>query len=104
MNNYVLIIIAAILSALLSILIATYVKKINKSYIFFLAIVCAITLLYMYTIIYKNNDMGRMYTIIKIISILIVTFISYKFFQEKISTKNILGIIFAIIAIILLAK
>ncbi|AYV85384.1 MAG: hypothetical protein Satyrvirus13_17 [Satyrvirus sp.] len=47
---------------------------------------------------------SNIYTTIKILSIIILVIISYLFLKEKISLKNVIGILFGIVALILLTK
>lgn len=103
MKDYLLIIITAILSALGVILIKIYIKHKSK-YLFLMASICSIIVLYLYSILLKKNDLGKIYTIIKISAILLVVMTGCMIFKEKITTKNKIGIALAIVAIVLLGK
>ena len=99
----ILIIIAAILSAGPPILIKKYVNN-NESNIFLLglSLLCSILLIIIYIKLLRKFGASQMYTIIKILSIIIVAVIGFLFLQEKFSAKKVIGILFGIVALVLL--
>ena len=97
----ILIILAAILSAGPPILVKRYVNTNSKSMLL-LSLICSILLIIIYIKLLKTYGASKMYTIIKILSILIVAMIGCLFLQETLTTKNIIGIGFGILALILL--
>lgn len=102
-KNIILIIIASLLSAVSPILIKKYIKY-KKTYLWLLIIslICSAIIVIIYIKLLKTYGAGKMYTIIKILSVLIVAMIGFLFLDEKFTTKNIIGIIFGGIALILL--
>ena len=108
MNNYsILFPLAAMISAIPPILIKEYnSRKLTHPdtiYIFILgAAIASMILLFLYTKIFDGHDIGTFYALSKILSIIVVIFSGILFFEEILTTKKIMGIIFAIIAIVLL--
>lgn len=105
MNKYFLLIIAAILSAAPPILIKKYINNQQKdtSLIYF-ALIFSTLLLIVYINLCKHYGASRMYTIVKILSIVMVVIIGFIFLDEKITIQNIVGIFFGIISLVLLVS
>lgn len=96
--------IAAVLSAIPPIFIKKYVNEGETKYYYIIAsLIASILIIYFYLDLCRKFDATNMYTIVKILSILIVLGISCVMLQEKISTKKIIGIIFGVVTLILLA-
>lgn len=104
MHDYLCILIAVAFSALGIILIDIYASHNNKKYLFGLALICSIIVLYTYSILLKKRDLGKTYVLIKILTMFIVICVGCFIFKEKITTKNKIGVALAIVAVILLAK
>ena len=103
LENIALITLAAILSAAPIVLIKRYIDKEEKNALLFIsALLCSFILLFVYIKLLKKNDVAPIYTIIKIISILIVTVIGYLILKEKITKKQMIGVFFGVVALILL--
>ena len=95
------------LGALLSALPVMCIKKyMNCREIIWiiLAILMNSILIYVYYIVFSNNTSGPIYTIIKILSILMVILFGFFIYNEKLNQYNILGLILSIITIYLLSK
>lgn len=102
---WILFVVAAILSAASPIFVKMYINsQEEKGYYILLAIIAAIFTIFIYISLTKQYGAGRMYTIVKILSILIVAIIGFSFLGEKVTTKYIIGILFACIALYLLAS
>jgi multidrug transporter EmrE-like cation transporter len=70
---------------------------------------CCAILLYVilslcYLKLYSNNNVSIIYTVINILAIICMTCIGFIFFNEKCNINIILGLIFGILAIILLTN
>jgi multidrug transporter EmrE-like cation transporter len=103
MENYINLIIAALLSAGPPIFVKMYVNSKNKNLLYLIAsLICSILLIILYIKLVKNHNIALIYTIIKILSILVVVIISYFLLKEKITIKNIFGILLSIVALCLL--
>jgi multidrug transporter EmrE-like cation transporter len=101
-NKYLILILAAILSATSPILAKLYVDS-NKNYLYIiLAIILSTILLFLYINLLKKYDTTTMYTIVKILSILMVAIFCFVVIGDKLSIKKIIGILFGIVALILL--
>lgn len=75
----------------------------DSRYIFILiSIIVSLTLIYIYMIIFEKNAVGPFYALSKILSIIMVTAGGALFFEDVITIKQSIGIIFGIITIILL--
>jgi uncharacterized membrane protein len=101
-NTILLLIISAILSALTTICIQLYISN-NKSEWIVFSVVCSIVIILVYYYLYiDSNNIALLYTSCKIISILIVLLFSVYYMEEKISTRQWIGIGFSIPTILLL--
>lgn len=96
--------IIALISAIIPIpLIKEY--TINNNILLLIgSLICYMILLYSYIIIFKDNKVSSTYTIIQVVQVLIIILAGVLFFKEKITPSMILGILFAISAILLLNK
>lgn len=105
MNNNTGILLGAIFSALSPILIGLYIKGGKKQIILLiLAIINSMLILYIYGYLAKKQNISTIYTKIKILSIIMVVIIGIIFIGDKITCRNIIGIILAVIAMKLLQK
>jgi multidrug transporter EmrE-like cation transporter len=94
-----------ILAALASASTIIFVKLFdsNKQSIFFiLAILAQAILLFTYIQLLQFQNLVLLYTISKIIAILLVTFFGYVFFNYKLTLHQFIGICLGIIALFLL--
>ena len=105
MNKYLALFIAAMLSAAPPILVKMYVDsgETNKNYLF-LSLIVSVLLLIVYIGLVKQYGASIMYTIVKILSILIVVLIGFLYLNEKLNSKQLIGIILAIAALYLLTS
>lgn len=105
MNIYVYVILGAILSAITPIFIGLYIKNGSKNpWLIGIATLASVILVYIYWILCKSNNTSQIYTLIKILSIVLVAGAGIVFLREPMSKRNFIGIIFAILALILLMK
>ena len=101
-NIYMWYIVAIINSALAGLLTKYYVQKNNMLYLY-AAIFCNVFLIFAYTHIFNDTSISTSYVFIKIMAIMLVSFVGFTFFREECNSYKILGIIFGIIAIYLLS-
>ena len=93
--------IASFFSALTVIIIKQY-QKTSNNWLLLLTVLSEVALIYSYIKLLKNENIITIFSLVKIISILIVIVSSIRFFGSELTIKQIVGIIFAIIAIYLL--
>jgi multidrug transporter EmrE-like cation transporter len=103
MNSYknILFIVGIFATALPILFIKEYNKTENIKWIF-LSMISYLTLIYVYSVLISEFNVIVFYTLLKILSVLLVVFIGITVFNEKISQRIILGLIFSIISIYLL--
>ena len=105
MNNNTALLLGAISSALSPILIALYIKGGQKQIILIiLAIINSLVILYFYWYLGKKQNMSSIYTKIKILAIIMVVITGIVIIGDKITYRNVIGIILAVIAMKLLQK
>lgn len=103
METILLVIVVSTLSALPIILIKNYIATRKKYFdIIIIAIILNIIVTYLYIPLLEIIDATVIYTIIKILSVIIIALIAYFYLNERLKTKQILGIIIGIISLILL--
>ena len=100
--NIVYTFLAAFFAALPLLLVKEYWKTKNVSLIL-LSVLCYIGLIYCYVILTEKGNISLFYPYLKILSILLVLSFGVFVFEEKLNLFNIFGIIFGIVAIILLS-
>lgn len=98
---------AAIAGALPPVLLKEYNNRElthpDSRYIFILiSAIASLTLIYIYIIILDKNEVGPLYALTKILSIIMVIMGGALFFKNIITIKQSIGFIFAIVTIILL--
>ena len=93
--------IAAIFSAFTVIIIKQYEKSPNN-WLLLATALQEIVLIYSYIKLLKGDNIITLFGLVKIIAILFVIAPGILFFESKLTTKQIIGLIFAIIAIYLL--
>jgi uncharacterized membrane protein len=101
--NYFYIFIASIFSGLPIIFVNYYSK--NKNIFWIIMAIASYTVLvfsYLYLLLNTSNSVSKLYSLIKISSIVIVVIFSILFLKEKLTIKNIIGLILGSIAISLL--
>src|SRR5208283_3378098 len=106
-NDWILLTVAAIVASIPPIVLKEYnnrkITHPDTCYIFILiAVIAFAILIYVYIKIFAKYQVGPYYALIKIIAIIMVTISSILFFEDLINIKQTIGIIFGIIAIILL--
>ena len=92
---------ASFFSALTIIIIKQYEKTANN----WLLLVTALTetgLIYSYIKLLKNDDILTQFALVKMVAIIMIIAPSILLFGSEVTTKKIIGLIFAIIAIYLL--
>lgn len=99
---YKWLLIASFFSALTIISIKYSLKNKNK-YWLLVTILSELGLIYSYINMLQNGDILTGFSLVKIISILIVIFPSIMFLDVELTNKKIIGLIFAFIAIYMLA-
>ncbi len=98
------VILAAIIASSVPIFIKFYIETNDLYWIIFSCLFYLLLILAYYKILFngKSKKVTAYYTEIKILSILLILFMSIILFKEKLTKKNVLGIIFAITSIYLL--
>jgi multidrug transporter EmrE-like cation transporter len=99
---YILVIIAAIFSALTVTMIKLYDYNNFNNLFLLVACLSQLGLIFSYVQLLKFNDILTLFTLIKILAILLVSIIGVVFFGFKLTKYKILGILLGIIAIYLL--
>jgi multidrug transporter EmrE-like cation transporter len=94
--------VAGVLSAIPAILIAQYTTSGSK-YLLWTSIVLYVALIYAYVQVFRRSTVGVMYTMIKVISSMIVVILAILLFRERLNWIQWLGLAFAVVAIILLS-
>ena len=102
MNDIYWIIIATIASASPVLLVKEYIKSNNLRFIV-LAIVSYLTLLFTYIHLFKENEISKIYSLIKIAQLVIVALIAIQLHNEKINKNKIIGIAAGVVSIIYLS-
>ena len=99
---YKWLLIASFFSALTIISIKYHLKYPDK-YLLLVTVLSEIGLIYSYIQMLQNGDILTGFSLVKIISILIVLFPSILFLSVELTNRKIIGLIFAFIAIYLLS-
>ena len=102
MNDIFWIIIATIASASPVLLVKEYIKSNNLRFIV-LSIVSYLTLLFTYIHLFKENEISKIYSLIKIAQLLLVSVIAIQLYNEKINKNKIIGLGAGIVSIIYLS-
>jgi uncharacterized membrane protein len=96
--------IGVILSAIPAALIKMYTSENEKNYTYvIISVISYLFLIYVYTIVLSNGNVTIIYTIIKVLSILLIALIDVTMFKSVLTIKKILGLILATISVILLS-
>lgn len=105
MQYYIAILIAAVLSMLPLFFVKKFVDGGEKYwYCLGLAILCSILLIFTYVYLCRRHAVSKIYAIIKILSIIMLSIVGYLFLNEVVTTKYVIGIVLGIIALYLLLK
>ena len=99
---YKWLLLASFFSAL-TIISIKYHLKYPDTYLLLVTVLSEIGLIYSYINMLQNGDILTGFSLVKIISILIVLFPSILFLDVELTNKKIFGLIFAFISIYLLA-
>jgi len=102
LNTIFWIIIAASCAASLATFVKLYIKSKNYKWFIF-SFMSFLTLFFAYSIILLKGDVIIIYSVVKILSILIVVLFGVLIFKEKINLKIGIGILLGIISIYLLS-
>jgi multidrug transporter EmrE-like cation transporter len=100
---YIYLILSAILTATVIPIIKKYITTKNSLWIG-LAMLWYVLIIWLYTIILTVDNMSVIYSILKVLDILIVLGFGVLMFKESLTMRQIIGIVFAIIAVVLLSK
>jgi multidrug transporter EmrE-like cation transporter len=100
-QKYKWLLLASFFSALTVLMIKQYEKSTNYWYLL-VAALAEFGLICSYIKLLKNGDLITQFALVKIISILIVLIPGIVLFNSVLTTKNIIGLIFGMIAIYLL--
>jgi multidrug transporter EmrE-like cation transporter len=103
LNTILWITIAASCAASLVSFVKLYIKSKNFKWVI-LSFISYVILFFAYSIILVKGDVIIIYSIVKILSILIVVLCGVLIFKEKINLKIGLGILFGLISIYLLSS
>uniref|UniRef100_A0A6G6ACD3 Membrane protein n=1 Tax=Borely moumouvirus TaxID=2712067 RepID=A0A6G6ACD3_9VIRU len=95
--------IAAIISAIPIPIIQKYVDTKNKFYLF-LAMLFYLILVLIYAQVLQSTQMSIAYPLIKFLSIILVVVFGVLFFNNKLSTKQIIGILIGGVSLYLLCS
>jgi multidrug transporter EmrE-like cation transporter len=101
LQTYKWLLLASIFSALTVLMVKEYEKN-SKYWPLLVATLTEIGLIYSYIQLLKKGDLITQFALVKIISILLVLIPGIVFFNSVLTTKNIIGLIFGMIAIYLL--
>ncbi len=99
--TYKWLLLASFFSALTILMVKQYEKSSNYWYLLVTAL-SEIGLIYSYIQLLKNGDIITQFALVKIVAILIVLIPGIMFFNSILTTKQIIGLIFGMIAIYLL--
>ncbi len=102
MNDIYWIILGIITSASPVLLVKEYIRS-SKQHFIILALLSYIMLLFIYIHLFKNNEISKVYSLIKILQLVIVVLISIQFYNEKVNKNKIIGLIAGIVSIIYLS-
>ena len=102
-SHFLYILTASIFSSFPIIFVNNYIK--SNNIIWILLVISSYTILggsYYYLLKYVSNNLTKLYSTIKILSVILVVLLNNIFLHEKITIKNIIGIILGTISITLL--
>jgi len=102
MNDIYWIIISTIASASPVLLVKEYIKS-NKFIYIIIAVASYFTLLLTYLYLFKKNEISKIYSLIKIAQLLLVSVIAIQLHNEKINKNKIIGLGAGIVSIIYLS-
>ena len=100
-QKYKWLLLASFFSALTILMIKLYEKSINYFYLL-VAALSEFGLIYSYIELLEKGELVTQFSLVKIISILIVLIFGIIFFGSELTTKKIIGLIFGMIAFYLL--
>ena len=101
MNRNILLLLLSIIAITPLLLIKKYIITNNNIYILFSLLLYA-TLMYLYIILFRTNEVSSNYIILQILQIFLVFIASYFMYNEEVSYMKMIGIFFGILCIILL--
>jgi multidrug transporter EmrE-like cation transporter len=97
-------IIVAVISASIQVASVKKYTKTNQVYWILISILASLFLTLAYVKTFNGQNISVIYPLIKILCIISVIITGVVFFNEKLSIKNISGIVFGVISIYLLAS
>lgn len=101
--EYILLITAAIIGGAPILLTKKYLQSNNFIWMI-IALILAIILLYIYTLLLEKRNVSIVYTYLKLLSIIIVIFIGIIFFKESLDNEVIIAIVLGLISIYILSS
>jgi multidrug transporter EmrE-like cation transporter len=96
-------IIGAITSAIPAPFVKLYLTSNNRIWLI-LASISYLLLLFVYTIVLKNENLTVIYFIIKILAVLLTATLDFLIFRNVLTIKKIFGFLLAIISLVLLSS
>ena len=102
-NSCLYMIIAIIISVVIIFLIKKY-TQLHATYLIILVILLDLIMIYIYIYLFSLNDASKIYTIIKIASVIVIMILGYLLWDEGISKHKIVGLILGILAIVLMVS
>jgi len=103
MNDIYWILLAVITSSLPILFAKEYIKTKNVNLIIF-AIISYLTLLFTYINLFEQNEISKIYSLIKISQLIVVAIVAIYIHNEKINRNKIIGLGAGIISIIYLGN
>jgi multidrug transporter EmrE-like cation transporter len=96
------IVLGAALSSFPAVLIAEYTRS-HRPWLIVISLLMYAALIYVYIQLFNRSSVGVMYMILKVLSSLLVLGLAIVWFKERLSLIQLIGIVLAILAIILLS-
>lgn len=95
-----------LISLIFTTIVVIFIKQYTKDKKIFWLILAMISygiITWSYTVILSFSDMAVMYSLIKILNVLLITIIGYAYFGHVLTTRQTLGIVTSMISLFLLA-
>jgi drug/metabolite transporter (DMT)-like permease len=103
MEKILLVLTASILSALPIILIKKYILSRKQYFITILvAIALNVIVTYLYIPLLEISNATIIYTIIKVLSVIIIAFLAFIYLKERLTIRQIIGVTIGMISLMLL--
>ena len=102
-NNLLLLLFVSLVAILPVLLIKQYINNNNKI-LLLISLLCYCILIFMYIGIFKDSNMGIVYTVLQLLQILIVLFVGVLLFGQSLDFYQKLGVVLAFVSIFLLDR